>query len=1087
MANARPAPSEPERRQATILFADIAGFTSLSEKSDPEEIAQLLDRFFSVAGKVISDHGGTIDKFIGDSVMALFGAPAALEQASRKAIEAALELRRQLHPLQIHIGINTGTVVSGGIGSEDRKDFTVLGDAVNLASRLEGVAKAGQIVVGPLTWRSERDRFHFREMKPVAVKGKADLVSVWEVLGDQSECRDSPGSDGRAIHSTLVGRDAELDQLWSQAAKLLAGQGSVVCLVGEAGIGKSRLCADFRASEIAKRTTVLEGRALSSGRNLSYWPIIEVVRGWASVAGEDSEEVALDKLEAAVRAVAPDRCEEVVAYLEVLLGLRPRGEGARIVEGTSGETKAKLIARSCRELVAAAAGFRPLIFIVEDLHWADESTLEILKSLVGTVTDTQVMFLLVFRPGFGSTLEAFRQAVAERCPGRLVTIDLPPLGDREAGVLIRNLLRTQGFPEAVLERIVRHSEGNPFFIEEALRSFIDSGAIRIEAGEFTVGPGAEDLEVPTSISEVILSRFDRMDEGVKEILRVASVIGRSFFGRVLAQVVDDPGGLNSRIEDLQGLQLVRERQRLGELEYLFKHVLVQETIYRSLLLRKRKDLHLRVARAIEQCFGDRIREFLGMLAWHYSRAEEPEKAAELLERAGRAALETGASAEALAYYGEALALYRQRAGTKASPERLAGFERVLAKSSMNRGYLAEVDRHYTLALSTLGKPIARGLGLYWQAGFGLVRLLALLYLPALRSRKKASPQDGLVADLHFEFAISRALVDPTAMVLRGLVSYNERLKRDLYQTPGTAVHLALFSAFFSGMGFFGVAQRTLDLAERLPGVPEERPWLEVGRQWYAFMGGRKPFAFGLSTGSALMKQGEFTWAQLAFVFEGLALACCGRFAEADTLASRLATLADEYDMPIFTSLCLETRILVRYYRRDGDPISEIDDLIGRTDHLAIESLRKTYRGLKLEALVQLGRLALAAPVVSEIRALLANEKMLLAENTVPVLGALVHWGAVAVLTEPRPARRKDLIRRTRPALLRLLRMAPGFAYRQPWALRIAGLWFWAAGRRRRAVALWTQGLAVGRKLALEPEVGRLCREAAGHGCSLGGK
>jgi hypothetical protein len=155
--------------------------------------------------------------------------------------------------------------------------------------------------------------------------------------------------------------------------------------------------------------------------------------------------------------------------------------------------------------------------------------------------------------------------------------------------------------------------------------------------------------------------------------------------------------------------------------------------------------------------------------------------------------------------------------------------------------------------------------------------------------------------------------------------------------------------------------------------------------------------------------------------------------------------------------------------------------------LAIESLRKTYRGLKLEALVQLGRLALAAPVVSESRALLANENMLLAENTVPVLGALVHWGAVAVLTEPRPARRKDLIRRTRPALLRLLRMAPGFAYRQPWALRIAGLWFWAAGRRRRAVALWTQGLAVGRKLALEPEVGRLCREAAGHGCSLGGK
>jgi class 3 adenylate cyclase len=414
-------PPESERRQATILFADISGFTSLSEKLDPEEVTVLMGECFAIIGRIVAEHGGVIDKFIGDCVMALFGAPKALEGAPRKAIAAAIAMRREIEifnekrkladPLGIHIGINSGEVVSGELGSAEKKDYTVMGDAVNLASRLKDAAPRGSIYVGPLTWRAARQSFRFMPLKPLGVKGKAVAVQVYEVEGNL-ECADAESSE-RMIQSVLVGRDAELKRLEFQVMKLVNGEGSLVNLIGEAGIGKSRLCAELFAKDFMKWVTVLEGRALAVGQNLSWYPIIGIIKSWVSISEDDSEDKALLKLEAAVRAVVPGQADEIVSFVATLMGYRLPSRYAKHLDGVMGESLGKIIAKHLKDLIVAASGFKPILFVLEDLHWADESTLELLRSLTALCAKHPVMFLCAWRPGYDETTGRFPEAAVE--------------------------------------------------------------------------------------------------------------------------------------------------------------------------------------------------------------------------------------------------------------------------------------------------------------------------------------------------------------------------------------------------------------------------------------------------------------------------------------------------------------------------------------------------------------------------------------------------------------------------------------------------------------------------------------------------
>jgi class 3 adenylate cyclase/tetratricopeptide (TPR) repeat protein len=737
-----------ERRVATIMFADISGFTSMSERLEPEEVTELMDACFETIGSIAERHGGVIDKYIGDCVMLLFGAPTALEGAPEKALLAALEIRdaiegisqgRQLHePVSVHIGVNTGTVVAGTVGSSGKKIYTVMGDPVNVASRLKDSASRGQILVGRDTWMEAQRLFVFGEARMVEVKGKERSVEARELLACSAGAG-VPGCLDEERLSPLVGRDAEMRALELRLLQAEEGQGSIVILSGEPGIGKSRLVAELLSSKSAKGILRLEGRCYSLGRNLPYHPFVDMLKRWAGIVEANDEDIALRKLEKAIGEIAVGGAEFMFPFVARLLGLAPKGVAAARLEGIQGEALEALIGERARDLFSRLSDSKPLLVVVEDLHWADESSLELLESLLHFSESKRICFLLSMRPDYEDTGERIRNAAREHHTGKLKELPLASLGKADSEKLLDGILETGGFPPALRDRIVERSDGNPYFIEEVLRSLVDEGAIIRGSSGWKAATGLEGRQIPSTIQEVLIGRIDRLDEKTRNLVRIASVIGRSFSYRVLADVAASIDELEGKIVHLTEIQLILKAERCDELEYLFEHALAQEVAYESLLVNKRRELHRAVAGAIERLFPDRLGEFAGMLAWHCVRAEDFDRAEEYMVKAGEEAVKSAASSEALAYYREAFELYLKKRGSATDPAKVARFEVNIARALFCKGNFEEALPHYDKALDHLGGTVpGSGLPPSLSVLLGVVSLLAWLYLPE-GNRKQPLP------------------------------------------------------------------------------------------------------------------------------------------------------------------------------------------------------------------------------------------------------------------------------------------------------------------------------------------------------------
>jgi len=349
---------ESERRLTTVLFADISGFTAMSEKMDPEEVTVLMNSCFLMMEKIIEKYGGTIDKFIGDCVMATFGAPSAIENAAQKAVQTGLEIQTGLHRfnreknfevhLDVHVGINTGTVVAGRVGGDRKREYTVMGDTVNIASRLEGISKKGQILVGPDTYNAAKSRFEFRKLKPLSLKGKSEILPVYELLPFQNLIHQKKFPKRSLIFSDLVGRNTEISLLESSLKKLLEGRGGIINLIGEAGIGKSRLVAEVREKEIRHRIVFLEGRCISIGRNFSFYPFNILLQNWAGINENDNEGIAFEKLERSVSEVLGENTQDALPFIAAISGIALPQIYDRRVRELEGEALEILILKSMK-------------------------------------------------------------------------------------------------------------------------------------------------------------------------------------------------------------------------------------------------------------------------------------------------------------------------------------------------------------------------------------------------------------------------------------------------------------------------------------------------------------------------------------------------------------------------------------------------------------------------------------------------------------------------------------------------------------------------------------------------------------------
>jgi len=452
------------------------------------------------------------------------------------------------------------------------------------------IAPKGDIVVGHNTFQKVKIKFAFDSMEPMAVKGKSEPVNIYRLLDKKNTRQDIGKNFNRQIFSEMVGRDRELNKLELQAAKTIDGNGSIVNIVGEAGIGKSRLIAEFKNLDLIKRVALLEGKAISIGRNLPFHPIIHLLKKWAHIKEDDSEALALSKLESSIRSIAENKADEIIPFIATIMGMKLTETYAKRVQGLEGEALEKLMKKNVRDLLIQAAVKMPLIIVIEDLHWADNSSINLLEVLFKLSESHRISFFNVFRPGYQETGESIVRYSNKNNYLYFVNLELEPLDKSMSESLINHMLKIKGIPHSIKDKIIDRAGGNPFFIEEVVRSFIDEGAIVVESNQFKVTEKIHSLAIPHSINDVLAARIDRLENETRELIKVASVIGRNFFHTILTQVASSIEDIDSRLFYLKEIQLIREQKRFQELEYLFKHALAQEVAYESIFVNQRRKM-----------------------------------------------------------------------------------------------------------------------------------------------------------------------------------------------------------------------------------------------------------------------------------------------------------------------------------------------------------------------------------------------------------------------------------------------------------------------------------------------------------------
>jgi predicted ATPase len=589
-------------------------------------------------------------------------------------------------------------------------------------------------------------------------------------------------------------------------------------------LGPSRAASDALTSDSPTPDLIwLEGRTLSFGQTISYWPFQEILWRYAGISEEDSEADAWHKLESRVNALFAEQTPEILPYLATLLTLEVRDEYVERVKYLDGEAMGRQIFLASRRFFERLAQEQPLVLVFEDLHWVDESSALLLEHLLPLVERVELLIVGVGRPHRQTPAARLQEVAGRDLPNRYIEIHLTPLSQADSAQLVRNLLAIEDLPSRVREMIVRKAEGNPFYLEEIIRTLIDASAVVYEptTGRWRATAQIETITIPDTVQGVIMARVDRLGEDVRQALRTASVVGRSFLYRVLRAVADADRQLDRHLAELQEIQFIREKQRVPELEYIFKHALAQEATYESILLQKRRDLHARVGQAIEALFADRLEEFYGLLAYHYARAETWEKAQEYLLKAGDQAGRIAADAEALAHYRQAMVAYGRAFGDEWDPVQRAALERKMGEALFRRGAHAQMLDHLQRALAYLGRllPTSR-----WGVRLAILREIVQQIghrlLPGLLLRRAGGPVSPAVEEeIHVYACIGwiSLLMDPERFLLATLKTLNVSERSGFSYgvatgSSGLGVMMDLIPVFWLAEGYH---RRAVALAEQI--------------------------------------------------------------------------------------------------------------------------------------------------------------------------------------------------------------------------------------------------------------------------------
>lgn len=766
--------ADQQRKQATVLFADVSGFTAMSETLDAELVAGIMNDLWAEVDRTITDQGGRIDKHIGDAVMALWGADTAREDDPERAVRAALAMQAAVAsfcathnvPLALRIGVNTGPVVLGAVATT--AEFTAMGDAVNLASRLEHAAPVDGILIGHDTYRHVRGIFDVEEQTPLAVKGKAEPVQAYVVQQAKPRAFRMKTRGVEGVETRMVGRDRELGMLQDIYADAMAARETrIVNVVGEAGVGKSRLLYEFD-KWLALRPEFIfyfKGRATPNLQNVPNSLFRDLFAARFEIFDSDSTATALDKFRRGMEGtLEPDRADVVGHWLGFDFSAS-EAVGRLLGSGDFGAAARTHLVRYFRTLATAG----PVVVLLEDMHWADDQSLDVVTYLLEAIPQAKLLLVAVTRPilferrpGWGEGPTAFRR------------VNLSPLARADSQVLVGEILqRVDQIPDSLRNLIINTAEGNPFYVEELVKMLIEQGVIergirnyelgiRNEegaGGEWRVASGAQErpntdprntdllntehwtvrtdklagLKVPPTLHGLLQARLDGLPRSEREALQRAAVVGRQFWDDAVADLMMvERQAVRETLQATRGRELIFQRERSSfdaADEYIFKHALLRDVAYETVLLKYRAEFHGKVARWLEQHAGERRDEYLGLIAEHYVQAGAGLKAAELLERSAAEAFKRGAALPVRAALERALAL-REAAGQTDGPEVTAAWlllgrtlselgDLPAAEAALERaldGARREGDRdREAVALVRLGYAAVRR-GQYDQAG-----------------------------------------------------------------------------------------------------------------------------------------------------------------------------------------------------------------------------------------------------------------------------------------------------------------------------------------------------------------------------------
>ena len=671
---------EGERRVVTILFSDVKGSTSLAENLDPEEVLEIMNGAFDVLIEPIARYEGTLARLMGDAILAFFGAPIAHEDDPYRACRAALDIlqgakrfsqkletEKGIKGFSVRVGINTGLVVVAEVGADLRVEYTAMGDAVNVAARMESSAESGTILITEATKKLINNDFEIAPVGPIKVKGKTEPINTYNVLG-LAKKRNQQTLSG--LNSQLIGREKELNQIQKAFKELQQGGGKIISIIGEQGIGKSLLVEEsrkFQSSDIKW----IEGGALTYTSKNSYWVARGILKDYLGFHQDSSDEKMSDILQKRLDACDTKEFSEIYPFLLHFLNLPLEEKYLKSVIWNKAELLKSHVHYAVKNFIKKEAIKQPLVIVCEDLHWCDSPSLEILNELFSLVEEVPILLILIYRIDESEgKIWNFHYNNLQAYKNIHEIISLHSLEHDECALLINNLFGTQKLPTEIQNQMINRTEGNPFFIKELLNSLIERGLLKYEGEQISPVSIEREFQVPELLQSIIMARIDCLAPSEKLTLQTASVIGRIFQKRLLSRIMETSISNEEFEKSLNELQLsefiLRHLQTKitsvntdFEKEYIMKDNLVQDVVYSTLLLSQRERLHRQVGEVIESEYSNHIEDFIEILADHFEKGKVLDKSIFYYRKAADRSKYIFANEEAIYFYLKILKLSKE--------------------------------------------------------------------------------------------------------------------------------------------------------------------------------------------------------------------------------------------------------------------------------------------------------------------------------------------------------------------------------------------------------------------------------------------